>query len=348
MGSMDGFFGGMGMEPSTGTWPTHIAQLLFSSLGAGSIGGMGERVAMSSAARRMSDANNAGALGAAEAARLASVDGPAPPRVRFSTRAQPGFASSLTGASSVGTADREPFSDFLDRVNAHRQREREQREQLQRLRENVEARTSVYSSTSVLGTSTSTFSLMPFHHTTTRTTTTTTLESSPWGTTRSSSLVTYQPITSAPLYPASNIAATTSAAVTASSSSILQNPFDSILNHQEEEEAILSTTSPNSYLQRLQREMERDTERYQFSASAPTNVTNSSSRTSFVDLSNGPALDSLPEDRSASADGLNEGSYNNWSSNSNEAGRSAETALEIDDSSDDDDVVEVVAVEAMM
>jgi hypothetical protein len=34
---------------------------------------------------------------------------------------------------------------------------------------------------------------------------------------------------------------------------------------------------------------------------------------------------------------------------SNAAGRSAETALEIDDSdSDDDDVVEVVAVEAMM
>ena len=34
--------------------------------------------------------------------------------------------------------------------------------------------------------------------------------------------------------------------------------------------------------------------------------------------------------------------------NRNEAGRSAETALEIDDSDSDDDVVEVVAVEAMM
>ena len=92
-------------------------------------------------------------------------------------------------------------------------------------------------------------------------------------------------------------------------------PFGSInFQGQEEEENILASTSPTSYIQRMQRDMDRDTQLYQFSSSAHTNNIDAMAQ----------ALNPNPE-----------------------AGRSAETALEIDDSDSDDDI-EVVGIEAMM
>jgi hypothetical protein len=96
------------------------------------------------------------------------------------------------------------------------------------------------------------------------------------------------------------------------------NPFGSIDLSQREEEDILASTSPTSYF-RIHHDLDRNTDRYQFSTSP-------SGAAARVSAANWATLESAFA--------------------SNEAGRSAETALEIDDS--DDDEVEVVAVEAVM
>jgi hypothetical protein len=291
---------------STGTWPTHIAQLLFSGLGASSIRGSGDRAPMGGR-----DVRTGRFVPGASAHLYEPFPVPAPPRVGFSSRRPQAFASSLSGSgiSSSNNADVEPLDDFLDRVHAHRtqrqfsssnnaavepmndfldrfnarraQRESEQRQQLQALRDNVEATTSVYSSTSLLGTTTTTY---PFHTTTTRSTVTTTTT-----------------MAGPPL-----------------------NPFGSIDLSQTEEEDILASTSPTSYIRRIHRDLDRNTDSYQFSTSP--------SGAPSVSASNWATLDSA----FASIGGAR----------NDEAGRTAETALEIDDSDDDD--VEVLAVEAMM
>lgn len=278
---------------TTGTWPTHIAQLLFSGLGVTSVGRMSNSIRMGASMSSFSNSL------LPDAPRLASVAGQAPPRVGFSTSSPSAYASSLGGASARATStaaaasDVEPLDDFLDTVHRHGQRQPEQQQQMQRLSGSLEARSSVYSTTSMVGTtSTSSYPslLSPFHHTTTSTTTTTTttLESgSQWATNRAAAIM------------ASSI------------------PFGSINFHgQEEEEDILASTSPTSYVQRMQRDLDREAQLYQFSTTAPAN--------NFAGTRRAPDA-----------------------SNSNrELGRSAETALEIDDSDNDD--VEVVGIEAMM
>lgn len=106
------------------------------------------------------------------------------------------------------------------------------------------------------------------------------------------------------------------------------NPFASIdMTRGEEEEDILSALSPASYLRRLHREMDGDGERYRrYEVAAASSV-------------NPPVFGALRGNDSSNVDG---------SGRCVRAGTSAETALEIDDSDSDDDVVEVVAVEATM
>jgi hypothetical protein len=109
--------------------------------------------------------------------------------------------------------------------------------------------------------------------------------------------------------------------------------------------------SPTSYLQRLQNQLFRNVQRYQFNtdtAAVDRNLTrsglNDDERALDASFLRGLAADSLAnEDVTDTAIGQSSNHVNR-----NEAGRSAETALEIDDSDSDDDVVEVVAVEAMM
>lgn len=130
--------------------------------------------------------------------------------------------------------------------------------------------------------------------------------------------------------------------------SILGNPFASInLSRREDEEELLSAISPSTYIQRLRRELERTSEQFQFSASMSTTTTTSPARrTSVTSFHPGALRQSAflyssvrPLTANLNLGGMGGSSYEN------EAGRSAETALEIDDSdSDDDDVVEVLAV----
>jgi hypothetical protein len=131
----------------------------------------------------------------------------------------------------------------------------------------------------------------------------------------------------------------------------LRRELGGTTEQQEEEEGnILSPTSPSTYIQRLRRELERTSAQFQFSASASTTTAGTARRTSVASFDHGaPRRSGLlySSARPLRTDGRLGGM--DGSIYDNEAGRSAETALEIDDSdSDDDDVVEVVAVEAMM
>jgi len=363
----------MGIETGATVWPTHIAQLLFSGLGASTLGthgmnsgGVYHQRSVDNALTRAASSTGAGPLAAPTA--TGGMMARHPPRVETSRRTL-GYASRGTGGESAtpSASDIEPFSEFLDRVHAHRQREQQQR--LQRMRDNVDARTSssVYSTTAVLGSSshhhhhTSAFPLMPpFQHSTTTTTLTTTTESSvPWMTSQSSSIhshmaapsfntlssITY-PSLSPPSLFLSPAGSASAAPLDVGGSGISPNPFASIdMTQREEEEDILSALSPTSYLQRLHREM--DNERSSTSSYQQYSVATASRNPTSLDP---PALNPSSLRRSAAAVGRNSSNANIGGSSGrcNEAGRSAETALEIDDSDSDDDDVVVVAVEAMM
>eukprot|EP00804_Cyclotella_cryptica_P024435 CCRYP_019254-RB/>CCRYP_019254-RB protein AED:0.07 eAED:0.07 QI:1355/1/1/1/0/0.33/3/1288/616 len=387
-----------------GTWPTHIAQLLFSGLGASSIHeGFGE------AARTGAQTRHVERVRTRE--REATGRNPHPPRVGFSSRRPSNVTASMGNrrAPASGTSHREPFTDFLERVNAHRQ----QQEQIQRIRANVEQVSAFASAAAAAGggsSSTSTsyrHTFAPFSHATTtrRTTTTTTTEStSPWSSSRSSFHVHVGPHSSSQMAGSSTASplafspfgspspstsparsGAPSAAAAASSiahASILGNPFASInitrreeeeeeeilstlapesyvqrlrselerANEQpDEEEEILSAISPSTYIQRLRRELERTSAQFQFSASATT-AAGPGRRTGVASFHPEALRRSAFHYSSVRPMRNNRGLGEiGGSTYDNQAGRSAETALEIDDSdSDDDDVVEVVAVEAMM
>ena len=323
-------------------WPTHIAQLLFSGLGASSLGPGANRLqrnlATGTAAVAMEPPQASSTLGA-----------PAPPRVGFSSRRPTGYASSLTNPLS-STAGPEPFTDFLERVHAHSQQEPAG---LRGYRE-----TSSVFATAVTGTTAAYPTLSPFHHTTTRstTTTTTTTSQSPWITSRSSSITSHiGPTSSRMTQPPSSLTSSlfpslsspTTAATnsgTASSTttgSILGNPLTA--TQREREEDLLSSLSPTSYLSRIQQQLHRNSGRYQFAtdtAAMDRSLTRSGmsleERALDASFLRGLASDLEEENPIDLTLGLDR----------NEPGRSAETALEIDSDSDDD--VEVVAVEAMM
>ena len=262
--------------------------------------------------------------------------------------------SSLGGPSHVYTStlsrtQATSTRDFLDPAP-------EEEQHVQRLRENVEARTSLYSSTAVLDSSSAPY-LSPSFRSTRIRSTTTTESSSPWGasrlisihshidsTARVDSTVQLTSLALTPPAPVMPFASSPSISASGSSSNttagnILQNPYAPIdIAQMEEEEDILSVTSPSSFLQRLQRELERNTESYLYTA--PVNNDMNNTRMNIETVFDPPAFHRSPFDSRNESLRV---------SRNNEIGRSAETALEIDDSeSDDDDVVEVIAVETMM
>lgn len=310
--------GGLGAESANGTWPTHIAQLLFSGLGASSVGGRGNH-RMGASMHRLSVSDRDPPP---EAPRHASVGAPAPPRVGFSTRRPSAYASSFSGASArapSAAAGTEPITDFLDRV--HRNREREQQQ-----RENLAART--FSSMSAVVTSTSTYPslLSPFQRTTTRSTTATASwdRVSPSGATSTAA--------NALAGHGQNLFSSINLQREAARAFPSPNPFAYInLQREEEEEEILASSSPTSYIQRMQRDLDRNTELYQFSTSGTASAPSAS----------GPNGQSAFNSSPGSFGGSRENMFNR------EAGRSAETAFEIDDSDSDEDV-EIVGIEAMM
>ena len=127
----------------------------------------------------------------------------------------------------------------------------------------------------------------------------------------------------------------------------------------EEEEDLLSTLSPSSYIRRLHRELEggsRNSSRasagqYQFNTSSSTHQQARAAARRTTQRAPGVMHPSDPFGMFSSAPsafgGGSRASRNRAATASRPAGRTVETALEIDSDSDDD-VVEIIDVEALI
>ena len=313
---------------ANGTWPTHIAQLLFTGLGASTFGGgLGSGIGRPPRPSGMS--------GAAAAASAAAARRQVPNRFRY----QP------PGSRPASSAAAQPLSSLL--------RQRQQN-----------YTTNPFSSSarsSSLGANP--FALppppqraaapvsspMPFS-----------VEASPWSASASVSVT----------LGSQGFAGRSSSASTTSYQSSFPNPPRATSRAatatardlgltSEEEEDLLSTLSPSSYIRRLHRELEggsRNSSRasagqYQFNTSSSTHQQARAAARRTTQRTPGVMHPSDPSGMFSSAPsafgGGSRASRNRAATASRPAGRTVETALEIDSDSDDD-VVEIIDVEALI
>jgi len=376
---LQGIFASM---EANGTWPTHIAQLLFSGLGANTMRGR-ERGRATGRPFGVAAASATGPPAASAASdsfpSYRERSGMAPPPVRPSTR----YNRSTAGAVSSAAAE------------SSRARTNSSRPQAHPAMGSVLNRVSVsrHDSYEIGGVAASSAfgaprysSSRPHHSSSTASATHAPIDRTPWSAHASIS-VTYGPDgfvrrTSSPASRLSGFGGhgRPGTAAVASASATGNSSGGTVSFNTDEEEDLLSSLSPSSYIRRIHRQMDRNNRatlnnsysgQHHFSTvSSSDSSARFSERNASTTSSAASTTAAIRGFTSSHRDPLDQyflhSSLPNYfptpiaphverenrraaalrTSAVNAAGRTAETALEIDDDSDDDDVVEVLEIAA--